>query len=546
MVFGRESIPRRVIGAMARHIVYWSLALVLLGGIRPREVRAQAATINSDLGFAPGGPGSLLGSAPGSGGGSFLNLPGTGGLLSGRIGISATRAPASITNPTAGGPTALQVGIGAPAPQPLEVAPAPIYGSLALPTEHEDEDEGPPNGLTLDVAIDRMLKENLDLRAKFFEIPQARADILQANLRSNPVFYADTQLQPYGQFNRSNDGGPAQYDVNISYPLDISRKRQARTRVAERAQKVLEAQYQDAVRGRIDDLYTAWVDVLAARQTVRYSNASVQGLERLRKTTLELFAKGQNTRADVNRVTIQLKAARVGFLDAQESYRKTKRALAALLILPPSAAESLEVRGTLFDLAPPPPPIEELERLALENRPDIISFRLGVVRAEADVRLAKANVFQDVYLLYQPYTLQNNTPYGLKSPISWAVGVTVPLPVYNRNQGAILRSKLNVTQTQIELATLERQTMTDVEQAEKEYRVTHEMVKEIRDEILPAAIQVRDDTYRLYLGGQENLFTFLHAQQEFNDTVKQYLDSMTRHRRSMLDLNTAVGQRILP
>ncbi len=469
---------------MARHVVYWSLALVLLGGIRPREARAQAATINSDLGFAPGGPASLLGSAPGSGGGSFLNMPGAGGLLSGRVGISASRAPASITNPGGGaGPTALQVGIGAPAPQPVEAAPAPIYGSLALPTEHEDEDEGPPNALTLDMAIDRMLQENLDLRAKFYEIPQARADILQANLRTNPVFYADTQLQPYGQFNRSNDGGPSQYDVNISYPLDISRKRRARTRVAERAQKVLEAQYQDAVRGRIDDLYSAWVDVLAARQTVRYSSASVLGLERVLKTTQELFAKGQNTRADVSRVSIQLKAARVGLLDAQETYRKTKRALAALLILPPNAADSLEIRGTLFDLSPPPPPIEELERLALENRPDIISFRLGVVRAEADVRLAKANVFQDVYLLYQPYTLQNNTPYGLKSPISWAVGITVPLPVYNRNQGAILRSKLNVTQTQIELATLERQTMTDVEQAEKkEYQVTHKMVlQEIRE-----------------------------------------------------------------
>jgi cobalt-zinc-cadmium efflux system outer membrane protein len=126
------------------------------------------------------------------------------------------------------------------------------------------------------------------------------------------------------------------------------------------------------------------------------------------------------------------------------------------------------------------------------------------------------------------------------------VGLTVPLPVYNRNQGAILRSKLNVTQTQIELETLARQTLTDVEQAEKEYRVTHEMVKEIRDQILPDAIRVRDDTYRLYLGGQENLITYLHAQSEFNDTVKQYLDSMTRHRRSMLDLNTAVGLRILP
>lgn len=532
---------------MDRHVFRWSLALVLLWGFSSRELRAQGPTISSDLGFAPGGPGSLLGPAPGSGGGSYANTPGTGGLLSGRIGISAPRAPASVTNPSgAAGPTELQPAIRAPLPQPVEAAPLPIYGSLELPTAHEDEDEGPANGLTLDMAIDRMLRENLDLRAKFYEIPQARADILQAGLRANPAFYADSQLVPYGAYSRSAAGGPTQYDVNISYPFDVSHKRQARTLVAARAERVLEAQYQDAVRQRIDDLYTAWVDVLAARQTVRYSNASVRGLESLLKVTEELFEKGQNTRADVSRVRIQLQAAKVGLLDAEENYRKTKRALAALLILPPDAARTLEVRGTLFDLAPPPPPIEGLQQLALAIRPDIVSFRLGISRAEADVRLAKANRLQDIYVLYQPYTLQNNYPYGLKSPISWALGVTVPLPVYNRNQGAILRAKLNVTQTQIELATLERQTLTDVEQAEKEYRVTRQAVQTIRNELLPEAIRVRDDTYRLYLGGQENIVAYLNARREFNDTVKQYLDSMTRHRRSMLDLNTAVGQRILP
>ena len=72
-------------------------------------------------------------------------------------------------------------------------------------------------------------------------------------------------------------------------------------------------------------------------------------------------------------------------------------------------------------------------------------------RAEADVRLAKANAFSDVYVLWQPYTFQDNSPYGLKSQYSWALGVTVPLPIYNRNQGGISRAKINVTQSQIQL-----------------------------------------------------------------------------------------------
>ncbi len=158
----------------------------------------------------------------------------------------------------------------------------PFSGTLELPGESEDW--GPADGLTLDRAIDVTLQRSLDLRAKFYEIPMARADILQANLRSNPVFYQDGQLLQYPggstQFTRAAPGGPSQVDTNITYPFDVSHKRQARTVVASRAERVLEAQYQDAIRNRIDDVYGAYVNALGARQTVVYSIKSVEGYER--------------------------------------------------------------------------------------------------------------------------------------------------------------------------------------------------------------------------------------------------------------------------
>src|SRR6516164_2215952 len=117
----------------------------------------------------------------------------------------------------------------------------------------------------------------------------ARADTLQASLRSNPIFYQDGQLLQYRgtstQFTRAAPGGPSQVDTNITYPLDVSHKRQARTAVAGRAEKVLEAQYQDAVRNRIDDVYGAYVTALGARQTVRYALESVNGYEQLTSLT---------------------------------------------------------------------------------------------------------------------------------------------------------------------------------------------------------------------------------------------------------------------
>lgn len=58
--------------------------------------------------------------------------------------------------------------------------------------------------------------------------------------------------------------------------------------------------------------------------------------------------------------------------------------------------------------------------------------------------------------------------------------------------------------------------------------------------------QLRDEKYRLFTKGQEGLVVYLEAQREYNDVVRQYLETRVRHRRNMLRLNTAVGQRVAP
>jgi cobalt-zinc-cadmium efflux system outer membrane protein len=259
-----------------------------------------------------------------------------------------------------------------------------------------------------------------------------------------------------------------------------------------------------------------------------------------------LHDEGQIPLADLNLVENKLRIARLGARDAEASLRKAKLALGSLMNLKLDEIGRLELRGTISDAAPPPPPVAELQKIALADRPDLASFRLGVSFAEASVRLAKANAFSDVYVLWQPYTFQDNTPYGLKSQISWALGVTVPLPIYNRNQGGIERAKINVTQSEVQLADAERQLLIDVETAVQEYDVSRRLVDDLRDNVIPDAQQVRDAAFRLWRGGETSLLNYMQAQLDYNDIVKQYLDTAIRHRLSMLSLNTTVGRRILP
>jgi outer membrane protein, heavy metal efflux system len=550
--------PTRRSGARARGLALSWLAAAFVWLVPTGEAGAQAPTLDTSVPALPGGIGNALGPSPGAGnsalgtppgaGGSApgTNLPG-GGVLGGRPGPYAPKGvPTSITTPGGGqGPTALQMPVTAPQPQPVGPTTTPFYGTLGLPTTEED---GPPDGVALEQAIDVTLARSLDLRQKFIEIPMARADILQASLRANPVFYQDGQLLQYqrGEFNRSRPGGPQQFDTNVTYPLDISGKRRARTEVSTRAEKVLEAQYQDAIRNRIDDVYGAFVTALNARQTLRYARVSVTGLEDLQNQTQKLFKGGQATQLELDRVENQLRVAQLGLLDAEAGYRKAKLDLGSFMNLSIEEGTKMEIRGNVQVEPPLLPPVEELRRIALDERPDVVAFRLGVSRAYADVRLARANAFSDVYLLWQPYTFQDNSPYGVKSATSWALGVTVPLPIYNRNQGGILRARMNVDQSKMQLADVERQALIDIEEAIQEFQVSRRLFEELRHQVIPDAKEILDDTIKLRAAGSVSIIDVINAQLEFNDKVKQYLDTAIRYRRSMLAINTVVGKKIMP
>lgn len=493
-------------------------------------------------GSAPGSLESNLGPAPGTDAGPFGIQPGQDQPLMGAGGgTGVPRVPASISTPDEA-PTLRTRALGAP--EPLPVPPARLYGSLSLP--ETDEAEPTPGGMTLDDALDRMIRENLELRSKSLEIPQARADVLTASLRANPIFFADAQLIPYGNYSERRPGGPVQYDVNISHPVDFSRKRQARTAYASQALRVVEAQYQDAVRLEMQNVYTAYVDVLAARQIARYANASVEGFDRLARATQLLYERDITSRADVSQVRAQQEIAIVGQSDAEENLRRAKRTLGVLLNLPPEQAEAIEFNGTIEDRGPEPPPEQELVRMALECRPDVVAYRLGVKAAESGLRLAMANRYQDAYVLYQPYTFQDNTPFNAKSAHSFALGLTVPMPLYNRNQGNIERARINIQQSRIDLANIERRVQTEVVQAAREYAVTRDIVRRIRTEIIPASEQSKNDRFTLFQNSEANVVTYLEAQRAHNENVRAYLDTAVRHRRSMLNLNTVVGSRILP
>lgn len=497
-----------------------------------------------NLGPVPGSTEPVLGPGPGTMD-PAMNVPGGAGILGGARRVGRTprggRAQPAATFATSRG---LQ--IPEPLPGPAQPAAQPPPAAPAL-DERILDDPGPADGLTLDAAIERMMKANLDMRALRHEFTQADADVLTAGLRTNPLVYMDTQFIPYGKFTPERPGGPTQYDLNVTYPLDVSGKRRARVVVARMARSALEAQFQDVARRQIDNVYksfialqAAWIDRLMAQAAVRRHEQLLAEFRAARR------AADRSAADTIDHLSLVLERARGSLGEAEEAYADAQEGLAVLLNLPAPDVAGLAPQGSLRGSFPEPPTGDELTALALRCRPDVHAARLGIDRAGAEARLQRANRFEDVYLFYDPITYQDNRPQNLLSAHSWAVGLTFALPIFNRNQGNIARSESNLAQSKMELSALERRVVAEVRLADREYRRSRQALEQIEQAILPRARDMlRRKTEQLAAGTIDSEAYQVHLD-DAAEVMQSHRDGLLRQRRAMLDLNTAVGLRILP
>ena len=502
--------------------------VILSKGLRTQE---QART-DAHLGTSPGGNDTRFRMVPGSGQ-ARLNETRNGNSMVARDVLSAASAPPQAR--IGSGNSSIII----PAVRlPEEL---PVFGPLEVPSE---VDEGPANGLTLDVAIETLMRQNFDLNTKFQEIPKADADILSAGLRGNPLVFASADENPYGRYSQQRPGENG-YGVTIIQPIDANNKRRVRILAAQQAKRVLEAQYQDAVRLEIDNLYTAYVDVLAAREGVLYVQASLAGLNEAVSLIERQVRGNQQTVIELDRVIIQRDSAQIALDEAKASLAKASGNLATLLAFPATEDQQLAVKGRILTPEQPIPKSDELVAMAIANRPDLMSYRLGVQRAQADVSLAQAEATPDIFVLYTPYALRNNTPTGGQDATSWSLGVMASVPLFNRNQGNIRRAGINVSQTRIEQSGVERQIENEVRRALKDHETASASVEKLRTDVLPRAKRMRDQTLKLLTTGEQGAIAYLNAQREYSDVVRQYRDSLIRQRRAALRLNTVVALRII-
>lgn len=397
----------------------------------------------------------------------------------------------------------------------------------------------PPVRVTLDEAIDLAIKHNHSLEAARTLILQNQAQEITANLRPNPVFLVDEQYMPFFSphaFTSEYIDQSAVYDMGLSYLIERGKKRQHRLEAAKDQTSVTSAQVDDDQRTLTFSVASQFISVLLAQADLELAERDLAGFRQTVEISQASFQAGATSGADLLKIKLQLLQFQ---MDVSAAKLARVQALASLrqLLGYESVPESYEVVGDL-EYKPVKLGEDDLKAMALRQRPDVRAAQLGVTAAQSQYTLAQANGKKDLGVTF--------TYNHLGGVNTGSLFFNIQMPIFDRNQGEIARTRYAITQFQDLSSEQASIALTDVANSYEALRTDDEVVQLFQSGYLKQAEDSRDISQYAYQHGAASLLDFLDAERNYRATELGYRQALANYMTSLERLRQAVGTRSLP
>jgi outer membrane protein, heavy metal efflux system len=393
--------------------------------------------------------------------------------------------------------------------------------------------------ISLDQAIDLALAHNHALKATRTMILQNQAQEITANLRPNPTFGADTQFIPFfspQDFSGQNLNETQQFDIGLGYLFERGHKRQRRLQAARDQTAVTRAQVADAERTLGFDVGQQFVSVLLAESTLQFATEDLKGFQQTVDVSEQQYKAGFISQGDYLKIKLQLLQFQTDVSSARLAKVQALVALRQMLGYDAVPAD-FDVTGDLA-YQPLKGSVEDLQAKALRERPDFRAAQFGITAAQSQILLAKANAKVDVNGTYDfTHVSGENTA---------SLFVNFELPIFNRNQGEIARTRYALTQAQEQQQSASDTVLSDVASAYEAVRSNDEVVELYTSGYLKQAQDSRDISEYAYHRGAASLLDFLDAERSYRSTQLAYRQALASYMTALEQLKEAVGTRNLP
>jgi outer membrane protein, heavy metal efflux system len=412
------------------------------------------------------------------------------------------------------------------------------YGQSTTAQTPLAQTQGPVR-ITLDEAIQIALQRNHTLLAERTTIEQSQAQETTANLRPNPTLSGDAQFLPFLEpqnFNSTYIDNNAQFDIGLGYLFERGQKRQHRLQAAKDQTAVITSTVEDNVRTLTFQVSSQFVSVQLAESTLDLAEQDMKSFQNTVDISQIRYKDGDISDDDYLKIKLQLLQFQT---DVSQAMLTKVQALIGLrqMLGYGSVPADFDVAGA-FDYQPLKIDLEDLQAKALNERPDLRAAQQGVVAAKSQYELAKANGKQDVTAsIDYSHTGDAN---------SASVFGSIDLPIFNRNQGEIARTKFVIEQAEELQRASSEQVMSDVLNAYEGVQDNGKVVALYQSGYLDEAKEDRDISEYAYKRGAASLLDFLDAERSYRATQLAYRQALASYLTALEQLREAVGTRSLP
>lgn len=386
--------------------------------------------------------------------------------------------------------------------------------------------------IDLETAWEKVISFAPSLGAADAEIGVLEGEAKQVALWPNPVL--EVESENLGVDHPSDDVEPPQTTISIEQLVELGGKRTARYQLAASQTCVAYWNAQIIRENAYLELTRTFIEVRAAEERWRIASERLELSENLLEAAKRKVQNGKLSPIQEKRVRIGMMADRLAVREAYSAYEQAKSRLAALWGSCCPDFESVEFDLFTFE----PPPCESDMQGAYFRTPDYIRAFQAVTSAANNLYLQKANRMPDVVVM-GGYRRYHDSHSG-----GWVVGVEVPLPLFNRNQGGIKSARCRLEQARLELEEIAREAQERIAVTLEKLAAAYQEAEELCACIMSEAKETLQMTQAGYDKGKFDYIDLLDAQKLLYEVQERYIDLLCEYHLNRAELARLSGLKL--
>jgi outer membrane protein, heavy metal efflux system len=398
--------------------------------------------------------------------------------------------------------------------------------------------------LTWEQVKARFEASNPVLQADSDAVAEMRAAEITAFLRPNPQFTTTvdgTQIAPSNGTWQPLSG--TFVSPGFSYLHERDHKRELRLQSAQQGTKVAESQHEDLKRTLEFALRSAFVNALESKTIVEMTKANLDYYDHVIAISRDRLRAGDIAQIDFDRIEL-LRVQYESELQTANVNLRTAKIQLLNLLNDRMPVEQLDVNGP-FEFPETLRPLDDFRQIALDERPDLQATLQAAQQAATNHKLANANGSTDpTFGAWYTWNsgVNNPNPVDLQT---LGVSVSVPLRIFDRNQGEKKRTQIDIERSQRITDATRAQVFSDVDTAYAQVQANIDLLKPYKEKYNQQALRIRDTVTYSYQHGGASLTEFLNAQSEYRTVQLAYVQLVGAYLTSAGQLNLAVGREVV-